>query len=274
MAAAVYASQGDTDPVLAVSSSMDIGDNPAGQLGTAYVFSNAQQVRLYKNDVFVTALRQSEWTALPHPPFVMDDTIGELLETQEHFSPVQGSRCAGLPAGCREIRLGGTAAGLQGQIRLVYAALQNEPLKDGVALYGKYVGNWGGEATRWRFDAVQDGNVVRSVTLCPSAKLHLEVKVSRTALREKDTYDMAAVRVRILDENGTPAPYAQFPVQFAVEGSAALVGPQTAVAEGGMTGTYLRTVGTAGEAVLTVSAPQTQPVVLRFTIEKEDAVWN
>ena len=145
---------------------------------------------------------------------------------------------------------------------------------DGVALYGKYVGNWGGEATRWRFDAVQDGNVVRSVTLCPSAKLHLEVKVSRTALREKDTYDMAAVRVRILDENGTLAPYAQFPVQFAVEGSAALVGPQTAVAEGGMTGTYLRTVGTAGEALLTVSAPQTQPVVLRFTIEKEDAVWN
>ena len=78
--------------------------------------------------------------------------------------------------------------------------------KDGVALYGKYVGNWGGEATRWRFDAVQDGNVVRSVTLCPSAKLHLEVKVSRTTLREQDTYDMAAVRVRILDENGTQPP--------------------------------------------------------------------
>ena len=35
------------------------------------------------------------------------------------------------------------------------------------------------------------------------------------------------------------SPYAQFPVQFAVEGSAALVGPQTAVAEGGMTGTCL-----------------------------------
>lgn len=48
LAAAVYASQGDADPVLAVSSSMDIGDNPAGQLGTAYVFSNAQQVKLYK----------------------------------------------------------------------------------------------------------------------------------------------------------------------------------------------------------------------------------
>ena len=36
---------------------------------------------------------------------------------------LQGSRCAGLPAGCREIRAAGAAAGLQGQIRLVYAAL-------------------------------------------------------------------------------------------------------------------------------------------------------
>ena len=273
LAAAVYASQGDTDPVLAVSSSMDIGDNPAGQLGTAYVFSNAQQVKLYKNDVFVTALRRSQWTALPHPPFVMDDTIGELLETQEHFSPSKA-------AAVRDCLLAAGKYGLAGlplayKVKFGWCMLHYKmSFEDGVALYGKYVGNWGGEATRWRFDAVQDGNVVRSVTLCPSAKLHLEVKVSRTVLREKDTYDMAAVRVRILDENGTPAPYAQFPVQFAVEGSAALVGPQTAVAEGGMTGTYLRTVGTAGEAALTVSAPQTQPVVLRFTIEKEDAVWN
>ena len=273
LAAAVYASQGDTDPVLAVSSSMDIGDNPAGQLGTAYVFSNAQQVKLYKNDVFVTALRRSEWTALPHPPFVMDDPIGELLETQEHFSPAKA-------AAVRDCLLAAGKYGLAGlplayKVKFGWCMLHYKmTFEDGVALYGKYVGNWGGEATRWRFDAVQDGNVVRSVTLCPSAKLHLEVKVSRTTLREQDTYDMAAVRVRILDENGTPAPYAQFPVQFAVEGSAALVGPQTAVAEGGMTGTYLRTVGTAGEALLTVSAPQTQPVVLRFTIEKEDAVWN
>ena len=273
LAAAVYASQGDADPVLAVSSSMDIGDNPAGQLGTAYVFSNAQQVKLYKNDVFVTALRRSEWTALPHPPFVMDDTIGELLETQEHFSPSKA-------AAVRDCLLAAGKYGLAGlplayKVKFGWCMLRYKmAFKDGVALYGKYVGNWGGEATRWRFDAVQDGNVVRSVTLCPSAKLHLEVKVSRTTLREQDTYDMAAVRVRILDENGTPAPYAQFPVQFAVEGSAALVGPQTAVAEGGMTGTYLRTVGTAGEAVLTVSAPQTQPVAVRFTIEKEDAVWN
>ena len=115
LAAAVYASQGDADPVLAVSSSMDIGDNPAGQLGTAYVFSNAQQVKLYKNDVFVTALRLCDGRHHRRAA----GNAGALFS-------LQGSRCAGLPAGCREIWLGRAAAGLQGQIRLVYAALQNE----------------------------------------------------------------------------------------------------------------------------------------------------
>lgn len=114
----------------------------------------------------------------------MDDTIGELLETQEHFSPAKA-------AAVRDCLLAAGKYGLAGlplayKVKFGWCMLRHKmSFVDGVALYGKYVGNWGGEATRWRFDAVQDGNVVRSVTLCPSAKLHLEVKVSRTALREK-----------------------------------------------------------------------------------------
>ena len=65
---------------------------------------------------------------------------------------------------------------------------------DGVALYGKYVGNWGGAATCWRFDAKNGDTVVKSVTLCPSHRLHLEVTPSATVLQEGDTYDMAGVR--------------------------------------------------------------------------------
>ena len=85
LAASVYASQGGEEPVLTVSSTMDIGDYPAGQIGTVYVFTNAERVDLYKNDMFVTTLHKSSWTSLPHPPLAVDDTIGVLLETQEHF---------------------------------------------------------------------------------------------------------------------------------------------------------------------------------------------
>ena len=54
-AAALYASQEDERPVLEVGSSMDIGDYPGGQIDQVYVFTNADEVRLYKNDQFVRA---------------------------------------------------------------------------------------------------------------------------------------------------------------------------------------------------------------------------
>ena len=37
-------------------------------------------------------------------------------------------------------------------------------------------------------------------------------------------------------------------------------------AEGGMTGTYIRTLGRSGTARLTITADQTEPVILEFTI--------
>ena len=86
---------------------------------------------------------------------------------------------------------------------------------------------------------------------------------------------MTAVRVRILDENGTPASYAQIPVRFNLEGDAALVGPDAVTAEGGMCGTFLRTIGSKGKAVLTVSADGLEPIQIHFTVsDKEVPQWN
>ena len=274
LAASVYASQGGEEPVLTVSSAMDIGDYPAGQIGTVYVFTNAERVDLYKNDVFVTTLHKSGWTALPHPPLAVDDTIGVLLETQEHFAKAKADtlRDCLLAAG----RYGLAGLPLRYKLKLAWCMVRYKlSFADGVALYGKYVGNWGGAATCWRFDAQNGDTVVKSVTLCPSHRLHLEVTPSATVLQEGDTYDMAGVRVRILDENGSPAVYAQLPLTFAATGAAVLVGPAAATAEGGMGGTYLRTVGQTGTAALTVSAPQCAPVTVEFTVtKKECAVWN
>ena len=86
---------------------------------------------------------------------------------------------------------------------------------------------------------------------------------------------MIAERWDILDENGTPASYAQLPVRFTLEGDAALVGPDVVTAEGGMCGTYLRTVGSGGKAVLTVSTDGLEPIRIHFTIfRKEVPQWN
>ncbi len=265
LAAALYASQGDRKPVLAVGSSMDIGDYSGGMIGDVQVFTNADSVRLYKNDQFVTVLNDGGWKGLAHGPMVMNDTIGCLLETQEGYDEKKADLL-------RECLLAIQKRGLANlspmDISKMGYAMVKYGLKyqDAVELYGKYVGNWGGEATAWRLDAVKDGDVVQSVTCCPSAKLHLEVTASHTLLTEGNTYDMAAVRIRILDEYGNIAPYAQLPVKFTLEGAAELVGPDMACAEGGMTGTYIKTTGVSGEAKLTVSTAQTESVEIVFTI--------
>ena len=265
LAAYAYASQGEGRPVLAVGSSMDIGDYPGGQIGDIHVFTNADSVSLYKNNQYVTTLEDADWTGLNHPPKVMHDTIGCLLETQEGF----GKKKAEI---IREILLTIRKKGVENLsaadvARIGYAMMRyGMKYEDALALYSKYIGNWGAECTLWRLIAVKDGMVSATYTCGPGSRLHLEVSPSHTHLVEADTYDMASVRIRILDEHGNVAPYAQIPVQFALEGEAELVGPGVVTAEGGMTGTYIRTVGKAGEAKLTITTDQTEPVTLIFRI--------
>jgi len=260
LAATVYANYNLSRPTLAVGSPMDIGDYPGSQIGDIYVFSNASEVRLYKNDQYVGSLANPQFGI-----FRVEDTVGCLLETQEGFDKQK----ADLLRKCL-IAIG--KKGLAGLSPADYARMAAAMLRykltfeDAYKLYGKYIGNWGGEATVWRFDAIENFEVVGSVTCCPSCKLHLDAAPSHTELTEGATYDMAAVRIRILDEFGNVAPYAQLPVRLSIEGSAKLVGPDVVTAEGGMCGTYLRSSGQPGNATLTVSADGLKPVTVSFCI--------
>lgn len=266
LVAALYASQGEGRPVLEIGSSLDIGDYPAGTIGDISVFTNADSVSLYKNGSFVTRLSKGDWKGLPHGPMVADDTIGCLLETQEGFDKKKADLLHACLLAVQKKGLTGLSPA--DMAKMGYAMVKyGLKYADAVALYGKYVGNWGGEATVWRMDAEKDGEVTASRICCHSPKLHLEAKVSHTSLSERDTYDMAAVRIRILDEQDNPAPYAQLPVQFRLEGAAELVGPPVVTAEGGMTGTYIRTVGRSGEAMLTIITAQTEPVTVTFAAD-------
>ena len=268
LAAAVYAAQGDEKPVLAIGTPMCIGDYPAGEIGDIWAFTNAERVALYKNDKLVKIFQPEPWAGLAHPPVKIDDLIGQLLISEEGIT---GKKEALLH---RELLAAGKYGleklPLMDKLRMFYCMKRYKlSWADGEQLYGKYVGNWGGAATEWRFDALQGEKVTASVTCCPNRKLHLEIRVSGTELSEGEGYDMAAVRVRVLDGNGNLAPYAQLPIRFAVSGEIALVGPDAATAEGGMTGTYIKTVGRGGEGTLTISSAQTASASIRFIIHEE-----
>ena len=266
LAAYAYASQGDHHPVLAAGSSMDIGDYPGGIIGDNYVFTNADSVSLYKDGDFVTRLTPGVFGALPHSPMKMDDTIGCLLETKEGFDKKKSDL---LRQCLTAIQKKGPEGLSPADIGKIGYAMVKYGIKydDAMALYGKYVGNWGGTATVWQLEAEKDGKVVATAVCSPSDQLHLEVTPSTQVLREKTTYDMAAVRIRILDSYNNIAPYAQLPIELSLEGPAELVGPRVICAEGGMTGTYIKSTGVTGQITLSVRSRQTEPVAVSFSVE-------
>lgn len=263
LAAAVFASQSNDSPICEVSSSMDIGEHPAGDIGTVYVFTNADSVKLYKNEKFVKEFYPDKgiYTSLPHPPIVIDDFIGNLLCSEEHFD----SKTAEAVKECLNAIAKFGTGNLPPRIIAKFAYLmlaKGLKISDGYELYGKYVGNWGGEATIWRFDAVKGGQVIKSVTRKPGQKPHLEIIADHTDLVEAETYDVAAIRIRAVDDFGNTLPYYQEPIVLRASAKLEIIGPEIISLKGGCGGTYVKTTGEIGDASLFIGDAE-----IRFTVK-------
>ena len=270
LAAFVYAAEGLSRPVLEISSSMDIGEHPAGSLGEVYAFTNADYIELYRNGEFTARFMPGEkYTHLKHPPIPIDDTIGCLLETKEGYdkkTAKQVKKClygiakhgqAALPPG---VLL--TAGSLMLTKHFTYAK--------GEELFGKYIGNWGDKMTEWRFVAIKNGKQVAGVCKGPVKKVCLEVKADTRKLMETDTWDMATVRIRVVDEKGNLLPYMNRALTLKTEGAVELVGPCAVALSGGMAGTYVKTRGESGEGRLCITMQGIEPVEIIFSVQKSE----
>lgn len=267
LAASVYASQQEETTVLEISSSMDIGEHPATNLGNVYIFSNADSVRMYKNDHFIKEYKttDSAFKGIPHGPILVDDFVGDMLETVEGFQKKQAEMLAGA---LNYIAIHGYQTFPP---HIIWTVLKSVILfkmnpMDMVNLYIKYIGNWGETATSYRFEAIKNGEVVKTVVKEPMRKPHLDIKVSHTKLRESNTYDVAAIRMRAVDENANLLPYYQQPIKVEIEGPITLIGEGVLSLKGGMGGLYIKTTGEKGAAKLRLGNTQIGTVEVDFEV--------
>ena len=254
MAAYVYSEMQDEEPVLEISSSMDIGEHPGCNRNETYIFSNADAVRMYKNDDFIKEYKHdtSVFPTLKNAPIRIDDYIGDALEKKENMKSAQAKDVKAILNEVAKFglyRMTFSTKLKAAKMMLVY----HMKMDDAVALYNKYVGDWGGSATTYRFEAIKDGKVVKEIKKSPMTKICFEVKADRTELKEENTYDVACIRIRAVDENGNLLNYFNDPLTLSIEGCAEIIGPKTIALSGGMGGTYVRSIGQVGNAVLKVS---------------------
>lgn len=265
LAGYLYAAQQEEYPVLELSSSMDIGEHPAGLIGDIYAITNADSVRMFKNDRFVAEFTGSPYENMPHGPILIDDFVGNQL-VEDGAVPKYAAPTV------KEILLAANRYGLQTLPQEILEQMQQCEEQFGItetdfmALYGRYIGNWGQKVTRYRFEAIKDGKVVSVITRQPMKQVQLRLNPSHTNLTERHTYDVAAVRIEARSDSGNLLPFYQEPVQLTVTGDIALIGPSLISLKGGMGGTYVKSLGREGQGTLTVSAPGAPDVIIDFQV--------
>ena len=143
-------------------------------------------------------------------------------------------------------------------------------MSDAVRIYTKYIGDWGGSARVYKFEAIKNGKVVKKVIKEPVKTIKLSASQSTTALKVTRSYDVALVRIQVTDQNGNVCPFFTEPVTFETRGPIEVIGPKTVSLQGGQGGVFVKTVGAPKEkemALLRVSAVKTPSVEVAFTVE-------
>ena len=268
LASNIYACEQEQTPVLEITSSMDIGEHPGCNRGNIYILSNADSVKMYKNDRFIKEYlpEMSPYKHLKHGPILIDDFIGDSLAQNERFRPKHAKEITDA--------MNLVARGSLNHIpkRLYLTALKllliyHIDFAEVTRLYTKYIGDWGGTATIYRFDAIKDGKVVKSVTKEPVREIRLEAEADHTILTEQHSYDVALVRIHAVDDHGNVLPFYQEPVRLIAEGDISIIGPDTIALQGGMGGTYVKSLGRSGQGTLLLQSLTAGEVRIPFQIK-------
>ena len=268
LAANIYACEQEQTPVLEITSSMDIGEHPGCNRGNIYILSNADSVKMYKNDRFIKEYLpgMSPYKHLKHGPILIDDFIGDSFAQNERFRPKHAKEITDA--------MNLVARGSLNHIpkRLYLTALKllliyHIDFAEVTRLYTKYIGDWGGTATVYRFDAIKDGKVIKSVTKEPVREIRLEAEADHTILTEQHSYDVALVRIRAVDDHGNVLPFYQEPVRLITEGDISIIGPDTIAIQGGMGGTYVKSLGRSGQGALLLQSLTAGEVRIPFQIK-------
>lgn len=271
IASYVYSSQEGAEvvgDVLEVNSSMDKGEYPGGTCGYAWIFTNADSVKLFINNEFIREYTKNDspYKHLAHGPIPLFDTIGNQLVEKEGVKAKYSDQIKEILQALRFYTVENLPKKLK-RLALKLNFLKVINLEKMTAWYGKYIGNWGGKVNTWKLEAYRRGQLVKTVTRVPNKKFFVEASTKRNVLLEENSYDVSEVHLTAKDEHGNILPYCQEAVKVKVQGPLELIGPDCISLKGGMAGTFVKSMGVPGKGSLVIDDWYGNETILDFTVK-------
>ena len=252
LAAWAYASQREDTPIMAVNSTMDIGEHPGGFIQDILVMTNCDCVRLCRGEEVIGEFRSGKkYRFLKHPPVEIRDLIGDSLQIHEGYSQ---KKAALVKKGLLAIqKYGLSSLPLRYLLLMGYLfAFRGLSMEEGTRLYETYIGAWGDENQAYCLEGIKDGKVVQTIRLESFRSLLWKIQPDTTELSEGKSYDVASVTIEACNQAGNHLFYFQEPVTVEAQGAVELIGPSQISLKGGYSGFYVksRTPGTGKVKVL------------------------
>ena len=263
-AAYLYSSQ-KAEPELFISSSLNIGDHPGGDLGNVYAFTNCDYVELYKNDRFIKRFDKDRKKKLRHSPILIDDFIGNLLIEDEGFKESDAEKVKKI---IRKAAIYGMNLPLTSKISMGLILLKYKmKMSDAVDLFGKYYAGWGQDQLTYTFKGYVGQEETVSVTRGPSTSKRLEVIPSRRVLVVEETYDVAMVSLLAKNNHEDLLVYSDEVIRLEATGNIEILGPSLFPLRGGQGAFYVRSGRKEGEGSVKIIAETMGEKEVRFTVE-------
>lgn len=274
LAANTYRIMQDKLPVLEISSNMEIGDNDGGQIGAIYMFTNCDEVRLYKNNVHINTFdipamaKKSKFRHLPCPPVELFDIIGNQLENDENFrfSPKDANKLKKILLSVKKY---GTVPGIARNVIATLALFIKYKLsiEAVTSLFGKYCSSWGVKQVSYKFEGYKNGSLVIINEKGAAYSKQLAILPDSTALEQKDTYDVTRIAVKAVSQLGNLLHYDNSAVTVTTNGIVDIIGPAQFSLIGGQRAFWVKTNGAKGNAEVTVSAEGLGQQIVRLQVK-------
>lgn len=266
-AAAAYRSQQEGEPMMEVAASMNPGERAGSDMGSVYVFTNCDEIKLYKNGEYIGTYLpdRSQFPNLPHPPVVITDFIGSLMERNEGFSKREAERIKRIFFAI--MRYGEKSLPIWYKLSMGAAMLKHRlSYKDASDLFMRYVAGWGSASIEYVFEGYIGGELAVTCAKSPAASGGLRVRSDSEVLVEEDTYDVCRVVIEHVDTLGNVMKYSNEVVQLGIEGAGEIIGPSCLALTGGSTAFWVKSAG-EGEIKLTISSQRFGAQELWLTVK-------